>query len=234
MRLYVIVILCLISPLMSFSQEKDMAMPKIIYVYDALCGWCYGFSPVIQKLQKEHGGQWDFKVISGGMVTGTRVEPIVTIAPYIQKAYKEVEKASGVKFGAEFLNKTLKEGKIIMDSEPPAIAMAVFKSFSPEKAVEYAAAIQKAIYYDGFGPADLSIYPRLADTFGIDETEFTKRLNENKYKSLAEEEFIQSSELGVNGFPTVFVEFEGKTTPVAVGFCSYNTLLQRINNIVRK
>jgi putative protein-disulfide isomerase len=42
--------------------------PKIIYCYDAYCGWCYGFSPVIKELWLKHREQFDFETISGGMI----------------------------------------------------------------------------------------------------------------------------------------------------------------------
>ena len=29
--------------------------PTIVYVYDALCGWCYGFAPVIERLHEKYG-----------------------------------------------------------------------------------------------------------------------------------------------------------------------------------
>ena len=29
-----------------------MEKPKIIYVYDALCGWCFGFSPSMEKIKE--------------------------------------------------------------------------------------------------------------------------------------------------------------------------------------
>ncbi len=45
---------------------------RIIYVNDALCGWCYGFSPVITAIHEKYKDELDFEVISGGMVTGSQ------------------------------------------------------------------------------------------------------------------------------------------------------------------
>ena len=57
--------------------------PVIYYIFDGLCGWCYGFAPVVNQLQQELGKKVIFKVISGGMVTGSRVGPIRQMAAYI-------------------------------------------------------------------------------------------------------------------------------------------------------
>jgi hypothetical protein len=64
---------------------------KIIYIYDALCGWCYGFSPVMQQLQEKYAGKLEFEVLSGGMIMGLRAGPIGEVAAYIEKAYPDVE-----------------------------------------------------------------------------------------------------------------------------------------------
>jgi putative protein-disulfide isomerase len=64
--------------------------PAMIYCYDAYCGWCYGFSPVIKKIAAEYSNQLDIEVLSGGMMTGEAAMPIEKIGPYIQTADKRV------------------------------------------------------------------------------------------------------------------------------------------------
>ena len=69
------------------KTAKPMAdKPTFFYVYDALCGWCYGFSPVMQNVAAKYDDRLNFEVISGGMVTGPRVGPIGQVAPYIKSA----------------------------------------------------------------------------------------------------------------------------------------------------
>ncbi len=66
--------------------------PTIIYCYDAYCGWCYGFSPVIKKIAGDYKDEMEIEVLSGGMMIGEGVMPIEKIGPYIQTAYKSVLK----------------------------------------------------------------------------------------------------------------------------------------------
>ena len=91
------------------SEEKIVlnsgvkAEVKLIYYFDALCGWCYGFSPVVSKLQETYKNKIDFEVISGGLFLGNRVGTVNDVAPYIKAgAYKSVESRTGVKFGKSF------------------------------------------------------------------------------------------------------------------------------------
>ncbi|MEY4661231.1 MAG: hypothetical protein RLZZ42_1183, partial [Bacteroidota bacterium] len=77
--------------------------PTIIYCYDAYCGWCYGFSPVIKNLWQRYNQAFDFETLSGGMIPENATRHISAIAPYIRDAYKTVEETTGVKFGEDFL-----------------------------------------------------------------------------------------------------------------------------------
>ena len=105
---------------------------KLLYVYDALCGWCYGFSPVIRDCQARHTAPdsatpLTFEVLSGGMMTGNRVRPVTESMGYIEQAYKTVEDRTGVKFGDDYLNKLLRAGTYLSDSQLPGQAMTLFK-----------------------------------------------------------------------------------------------------------
>ena len=62
--------------------------PVVIYCYDAYCGWCYGFSPVIKQIAEEYKDQFDIEVLSGGMIITDKPKHISVTAGYIQKAYK--------------------------------------------------------------------------------------------------------------------------------------------------
>lgn len=208
-------------------QPSNRAM-TIIYVYDALCGWCYGFSPVIQQLHEAMHDQAHFAVISGGMITGPRIGPIGEVAGYIQQAYKDVEQATGVKFGEKFLTRTLAQGTAIFTSIPPAIALALFKTALPEQAVAFAATLQKAIYYDGLQPLNLDEYAPYAAAYGLDGDQFVAALSDPTYERAAKKEFAYTASLGVNGFPTVLVQKAQRSYVVARGYLPYPALQARV------
>ncbi len=191
---------------------------KIIYVYDALCGWCYGFSPVMEQFYQDHRSDVSFEVISGGMITGPRIGPIGEVASYIRWAYKEVEQATGITFGKGFLDGVLEEGTTIFTSVPLGVAMSVFKSHRPKEAVSFAGALQKAVYYDGLAPQDTAAYAPLAEAFGLDGKAFVEQMQQPEFKALAEADFQRSQQLGVSGFPTVFAEIEGNYHRLASGY----------------
>jgi len=197
---------------------------KIIYVYDALCGWCYGFSPVLHQFQEKYKDDVTIEVISGGMITGNKIGPIGEVASYIRWAYKDVENATGVKFGVEFLNKTLSKGEAIFTSLPPAIALCIIKETNPLSSVAFAAELQKAIYYDGMEPENLAAYGAIGAKYGIDQELFIAKMKDPFYRQLAEEDFRKSSSLEVTGFPSVFIEKNGRYFKIGNGYIPFSSL----------
>lgn len=197
---------------------------KIVYVYDALCGWCFGFAPVMAQFEEKYKDTLEFEIISGGMITGDRIGAIGDVASYISWAYKNVEDASGVKFGSVFLNETLKNGTAIFTSIPPAIALSVFKSKLPKQSLNFASALQNAIYYDGIEPENITEYATIAERFGLDKSQFLSDMQNETYLLKAQNDFKKSSGLRVNGFPTVFVLHQNQHYKMASGYVSFETL----------
>src|SRR5688572_26081649 len=99
--------------------------PTIYYCYDAYCGWCYGFSPVIKKIWTSYKDRLAFDVLSGGMILPEKPIHIASSAGYISKEYKQVENLTGVEFGKDYLWHILNpaESDWYPSSEKPAIAL---------------------------------------------------------------------------------------------------------------
>ncbi len=207
-----------------------MEKPSIYYIYDALCGWCYGFSPVIQEFWRNHRDDYQFNVLSGGMLLGEREGPIGESAAYIKEAYKRVEDMTGVKFGHPFLD-LLEEGSAMFSSLPPAVALCVFKSFKPLESIAFAARLQKAIYSEGLPVAEMDTYLRCIADFDIDPQAFEKMMTEPKFVELTREEFKVVAHWGIQGFPSVVYRQGKHAYLVTRGYTSLSNLEKALENI---
>ena len=207
---------------------------KIIYVYDALCGWCYGFTKVIHACYEKHKDNIEFEVLSGGMMTGERTGSINQIAPYIKTAYKTVEETTGIKFGEAYL-KHLEIGTIILDSEKPAIALSVFKSYMPDQAVPFVHDLQDAIYFEGRDANEDDLYRYLAVNYGIDPNDFEIKLKSMEFKEAAYYDFALAKQLEITGYPAVLIQAsESKFYLIAKGYTDSDTLELRIDNVLKE
>ena len=209
----------------------------LFYCYDAYCGWCYGFSPVMTKIAEQFKNRFDFEVLSGGMMIGEQVQPIERIAGYIQKAYKGVEELTGIKFGEDFLWHINNPDKSDwqMNSEKPAIALCVFKEYYPEQQVAFASDLQYALNYEGRDLDDNEAYRHLLEKYNIPVDKFYEQLKSQEFKDRAYYEFALCKQLQVNGFPCVLLqESESKFYLVSKGYTDFETMNERLKNILHE
>jgi putative protein-disulfide isomerase len=214
------------------NQNTKTPNVEIIYLYDAMCGWCYGFSPVITALEEKYRNKVKFTVLSGGMVLGERKMPAPQLFSYIGNAYLRVEKLSGVTFGKPYLEGIMKDSSYILSSEMPSLAMTVFKSFQPEKAVQFAAALQKIFFLEGKSLNDIQTYLDLASKFGINTSDFASRMQNPAFQQDTEAEFALVGRFGVSGFPTVVLKKEDKYYLISNGYTSLKEADKTIQKLI--
>ena len=209
--------------------------PVLYYCYDAYCGWCYGFSKVIMKIEEEFRDRLDFEVLSGGMIPADEPRHISYIAKYIQTAHKRVEELSGVKFGNDFLwhvNHS-EESDWYLQSEKSAVALCILKGYLPDKQIQLASELQYALNFEGRDLTDDEAYRHLLEKHSIEADGFYKKLHSNEYREKAHYEFALCRQLQVTGFPAVLVQAgDNKFYLAARGFTAYEDVAQRLNNII--
>jgi putative protein-disulfide isomerase len=210
--------------------------PVLIYCYDAYCGWCYGFSPVIKQVADNYKDILDLEVLSGGMMVGEKVMPIEKIGPYIASDYKRVEELTGIKFGEDFLWHCNNPDRSdwVMNSEKPAIALCILKEYYPDRQLEFASDLQYALNYEGRDLDDDEAYRHLLDKYNMQPEAFYSKLNDEEYKEMAYYEFALMKQLQVNGFPTLFIQTaELKFIMVARGYTPFEEVKQRIDAVLK-
>lgn len=208
--------------------------PLLIYCYDAYCGWCYGFSPVMKEIAAAWKSKAEIEVLSGGMMTGENVRPISVMGPYIQGAYKRVEEMTGITFGQDFLWHVFnpQESDWVMNSEKPAIALCIFKELYPDRQVEFASDLQYALNYEGRDLDDNEAYRHLLEKYSIDAGLFYERLSSDEYREKAGYEFSLCRQLQADSFPQLLVQFsETKFYLVAKGYAPFDEVNRRLETI---
>ena len=234
------------------SSNKDLSAPfgqpsegkvgiearwTVFYCYDAWCGWCYGFSPVIKRLAEEYSDRLDFEVLSGGMIVSEPPKHFGPVAKYVQTAYRQVEELTGVTFGEDFLWHVFnpEETDWFPDSTLPAIALCIFKEYAPGRAVEMASDLQYALNFEGRDLTDPEAYRHLLSRYEIPEKDFYLKLAAAEYREKAQYEFALVKQLNVSGFPAVIIQVdELKFYLLSSGYTDYNTLKARLETILNE
>ena len=209
--------------------------PVLVYCYDAYCGWCYGFSPLIKEIAIEYKNMMHTEALSGGMILPDKPYHIIHTAQFVQKAYKNVEERTGIKFGEDYLWHVFHpdESDWFLDSMKPAVAMSIFKEYHPDQQAEFAADLQYAHHYEGRDLTDNEAYRHLLHKYEIPDDEFYTKLASEDYADKARYEFALVKQLRVTGFPTVLIQTdETKFYLVARGFTDYDTLKKNIQSVL--
>lgn len=196
--------------------------PTIIYIYDAYCGWCYGFSPVMNRLHKEYSNRFGFLVLSGGLIRGERIGPMdKPTADYIRKATPRLEEYTGVKVSETYLAQ-LDNPSRQNNSNIPARAMVVLRKYAPERSVEFASWLQKKLFTE---VADLSkeeVYKEAATAFGLNPDTFLQEMKAAQPAVDSEFEMVQS--WGINGFPAVILDRGDTLIALSNGYAPFEDL----------
>lgn len=204
-----------------------------IYISDPICGWCYGFTPVVQSLQQRHPDM-QFDVLSGGMITGDNRYPIERMEQYILKAHKQVESLTGIEFGKAFLDGILLSKTYLLDSEKPSNAITVFKQLLPTQVVDFVHDIQAVFNYDGKSLNDDATYHELALKYGQDADAFVTSMNSDEVRYATNQEFAQVQSWGITGFPAAILATDKQYYLVAKGFTQLEDIEARIQNILNE
>jgi putative protein-disulfide isomerase len=206
--------------------------PLLIYCYDAYCGWCFGFSPVIKQIAEEYKHKFHTEVLSGGMILPEEPVHISTTAGYIKLEYPRVEQLAGVKFGDDYLwhINNPDESDWFPSSEKPAIALCIFKELFPDLQTTFTSDLQYSLYFEGRDLTDNEAYRHLLEKYAINTDEFYTKLKSDEYKEKAYYEFQLCKQLQVTGFPQVLMQTtENKFHLLARGYTDYETLKKRID-----
>jgi putative protein-disulfide isomerase len=214
-----------------------MKKPLLIYCYDAYCGWCYGFSPVLKKIHVACHSFLDTEVLSGGMIISDKPFSIEKVAELIAGAYTTVEKTTGVKFGEDYLWHIFNSGLSdwFLSSEKPAIAMCVFKQYHPDRSFEFASDLQYAMMFEGRDLTDHEAYRHLLKKYEIPADEFYEKIVSLDYRKMAYDEFEIVKKLQITGFPALLLQTsDSKFYHISKGYTDFETIFARINNVLEE
>ncbi|MBS1145718.1 MAG: protein-disulfide isomerase [Proteobacteria bacterium] len=183
-------------------------MTILHYIYDPLCGWCYGAAPLL-RLAREvlavcpHGG---------GMMTGARRQ---TVTPQLREFVKQhderIAQLTGQYFGPGYVDGLLRDGSAVLDSEPPTAAMLAAEAIAG-RGLDMLAQLQVAHYVEGRQIADRSTLIAVATALGLDPAAFAEALDRQSGDAVQrhiKETRQLMAEVGVLGFPGFVLETDG-------------------------
>lgn len=176
------------------------------YIYDPLCGWCYGAEPLWAAaaavpgltLRLHAGALWPQPT---KLPEGTRL--------YIRQADARIAQMSGQPFGEPYLSGLLQDPDLVLDSRPVIAAVLAAQSLDEAKALPMLRGIQHGHYEQGRRVVEEATLAQIAGEIGLDPDAFVAA-----YRNVPVDEHIVASRefmnnVGAQGFPTFVLEIDG-------------------------
>lgn len=179
-------------------------MTKVIYGYDPLCGWCYGFIPTLTHLAKQHP-DIAITVLPGGLVRGENIRSYATMRDYICQAAPKLEAITGRKPSEKFFDLLMQDNPPLMASAPPTHAVLQVAERSQDKTLQFAHAIQEAHFGEGLDLNIAQTYDKVTDELGLPRLDTNAILAATDRDPLIAQSYEMSACAGIRSFPTVVV-----------------------------
>ena len=205
--------------------------PTLIYVYDPLCGWCFGFHPVMEKLAIRFKDKLSINVVPGGLAIGDNAQTIGEGYSYIAGALKQVEKATGVEFGENF-KLLAEEGSYLYDSMPSCKAQNIVNKLAPELALNFAGKLQHALFVDGKNLNQKETFIELLKDSDISPDAFSELYENNEITTKTTELFDWCRRVDAAAFPTLLLEINGEIGVMSKGYRPYDTIESHLHHLV--
>jgi len=188
-------------------------MTQLHYIYDPLCGWCYGAKPLIQAARTvlpviAHGG---------GMMTGANRQKVsVQLRNYVMPHDRRIAEYTGQPFGEAYFEGLLRDEEAVFDSAPPTAAVLAAEQLEG-RGLALLERLQTAHYVEGRRIADETVLLELANSIGFEAEAFRRSFIEVDVQA----HFIASrallAKVGGQGFPTLALERDGRLTLIDIG-----------------
>ncbi|MEO7313965.1 MAG: ClpXP adapter SpxH family protein [Ginsengibacter sp.] len=211
------------------STKKSI---KLIYYTDPICSSCWGIEPQLRKLKLEYGNAIDIDYRMGGLLPDWNYNSGGIGKPSdVASHWDEVSVHYDMPIDGDLWIEDPLDS-----SYPPSIAFKAAQMQDKEKAILFLREIREMVFLQKKNIAKWEHLSSAAKTVGLDEAKL-KTDFEGKAKSLFEEDLKLGRELGVRGFPTIFVVDDAGNKEIVYGtrpYAFYEMAILKINPDITK
>lgn len=214
-------------------SQKHNNMIEVKYVMDPYCGWCYGNSENISWLKEQLQERANIEIMVGGMWLGANA-PVggEELNHFIKTHSPRMEKVTGAVVGQGFYN-LVNNPEYTFSSLEPSAAIVLVKQLAPEKSLQFAKEVQKAIFLNGNPLDKLESYIPVLKQLNIDEMQFSNMWMKPDNIKATEAEFDASGSLA-RSYPTLLVEVDGEIIPFVSGYFNKNEVLAKVEELIKQ
>lgn len=180
---------------------------KIYYLFDPLCGWCYGASPILQEVNKIY----PLALTPTGLFYQAGRKLDASWANHAWENDQRIAKLTGQIFSQHYFKEVL-QSKGVFDSKNLLLALTVVQRTDPSKAFTVLSALQTIRYVDGLDNTNINVIEQVLVQQGLSKAVLL--INQKLTETLLLEriQFGQqlAQQVDIQGVPQLIVEKEDK------------------------
>ncbi len=179
----------------------------LIYLYDPLCGWCYGSLPAVHRLADTN--KHIVEPLPSGLFTGDPHRRMdADLAEHVRSVDSRIAAMTGQRFTDVYRRKVLGDRHMPFDSQPATEALTAVSLWNVRKELDALHALQRERFVAGRNLADAGVIARaLAASLGGSDAEWRARLANPKLAQATQARIARARHImrsvGVNGVPTL-------------------------------
>lgn len=212
-----------------------MNNPRLVYVTDPLCLWCYGISSVLEDFYQQLPSNLIKETINGGLFPAYKAKKCDrAFREYLQTAAQRVTQMTGKKFGSAFWD-LLATADFYYDTEPSAMAVVTVQKYCGEEAMlRFSHALQRAFFEDGVNVMHPETLMLLAEPFGLSQEDFLMFYLTEECMDLTRKQYAEAKQIGVNSFPALLYIDGTQGYSLSAGYSTLEDLTKAFNWAVQE
>lgn len=199
---------------------------EIIYFGDPMCSWCWGFAPVITRIQNDYGSEAPLRIVLGGLHAFDSKPMSQNYKDTIRHHWESVNAATGALFDFSFFDR---DG-FVLDTEPACRAVVTARSMEVENLLAFYETVSRSFYTENKDTTRADTFGPLATEAGLDAEEFAVKFESDDIKQETKNDFFRSQSLGVTGFPTLVVNDNDQLALLTAGYQPFENLKPAIDH----
>lgn len=185
----------------------------LYYLFDPLCGWCYGATSTLTALIDAPGVM--VKLMPTGLFSGDGTRSMdANFASYAWSNDQRIARLTGQNFTERYRLSVLENSQQFFDSGPATVALTAVSLTTPERELDALKAIQRARFVEGQDITDLQTLVSILDLIKLnDAAEILKKPNTDflhaNHVRISKAQFLMH-EFYARGVPTFIADSGAK------------------------
>jgi putative protein-disulfide isomerase len=208
--------------------ETESPESVLIYVYDPMCSWCYGFRPTWKALKSQLPEGLPVVSLLGGLADDSDVSMPEDMVKYLKRTWSQIESTCGVPFNHAYWDQTPPPPRTTFISCRAVIAAERLAG----RGEAFAERIQDAYYTEAQNVWDFDTLCDLAEAFGFHRSSFADALASDDVRAVHDEQRQLAERLQVEGYPCVLLIHQGQAYPIPVRHQGADVMLGDISDLL--